>query len=92
MSDITFDRDELAQLLLQALETKQGNAEDEPGTITTPEFMKATRKSDKPARRALIAAEDAGIIQSAMITRVNRLGFEQRIAGWRFVNPPESPD
>ena len=38
---MTFDRDELAQLLLQATQGREESPQDEPGTITTREFAKA---------------------------------------------------
>ena len=86
---MTFDRDELAALLLQALEGKETAPQDEPGTITTPEFAKATGLSEDRARRTLIAAHDAGLVTADKIVRVNVFGDAGRRPGWRFTDKQE---
>lgn len=89
---MTFDRDELAALLLQAFEGRQESPQDEPNTITTQEFAEASGMREMKARDLLKAAHKAGLVTPAKVVRVTIHGDAIRRPGWRFVNPPESPD
>lgn len=89
---MTFDRDELAALLLDALEGRDASPQDEPGTITTPEFVKAAGVSDKRGRDLLHAAHQAGLVQPDKVQRVTVFGDAVRRPGWRFIEPQESPN
>jgi len=89
---VIFDRDELATLLLQAVESRQESPQDEPGTITTQEFSEASGMREVKARDLLKAAHKAGLVTPDKVVRVTIHGDAVRRPGWRFVNPPESPD
>ena len=86
---MTFDRDELAALLLQAVQDREDSPQDEPGTITTQEFAKANGVTESRAREMLIAARDAGLAEPAKIVRVTLFGDAVRRPGWRFLEPKE---
>lgn len=86
---MTFDRDELAALLLQALEGRETAPQDEPGTITTPEFARAAGLSEERAKSTLRAAWEEGLVEPAKVKRVTIFGDVNRRPGWRFVERPE---
>ena len=89
---MTFDRDELAALLLQAFEGRQESPQDEPNTITAQELARASGMRVERTRDLLKAAHKAGLVTPAKVVRVTIHGDAVRRPGWRFVNPPESPD
>src|SRR5690625_2343508 len=86
---MTFDRDELAELLLQAASERETAPQDEPGTITTQEFSKATGVTESRARAMLLAAREAGLVEPGKFVRVTVFGDAVRRPGWRFLEPKE---
>lgn len=86
---MTFDRDELAAILLQALEGRETAPQDEPGTITTPEFREAAGVSEDRAKAMLKAAWEAGLVEPGKVRRVTVFGDPSRRPGWRFTERPE---
>lgn len=85
-----FDRDELAALLLQAVEGREEAPQDEPNTITTTELSQASGMREPKARDLLKAAHKAGLVTPDKVVRVTVHGDAIRRPGWRFVEKPES--
>ena len=86
---MTFDRDELTQLLLQATQGREESRQDEPGTITTREFAKAVGVTEPRARQMLLEAREAGLVEPGKFVRVTVFGDAVRRPGWRFLEPKE---
>lgn len=81
---MTFTRDELIELLLK----NAPGGENEPNTITTREVRKATGFGQEKAKRTLDAARELGLVEPAMVYRMNDWGVGARVKGWRLMEIP----
>lgn len=79
---MTFTRDELVELLLSSTTKSHDN---EPNTLTTSELRRVTGYGHTRAKRILDTAIEMGLLEPAMIYRVNGWGVGGAVKGYRVI-------
>ena len=85
MNDLNTTEDELFAAI-ESWMTDEPVPGLEPGTFTTPIFMERYRMGRDRARRMLNKWVTEGKIKPDRINFVNSWGWQQRVAGYRFLN------
>jgi hypothetical protein len=79
---MTFTKDEIVELLLSS--TTKSN-DSEPNTLTTSELRRVAGYGYTRAKRILDTAIEMGLLEPAMIYRVNGWGVGGTVKGYRVI-------